>query len=1065
MSILEIKLLGSPHITIDDEPISVDTRKAIALLAYLAVSKQAHRRSSLTVLLWPESDQQRGRTALRRTLASLNKAIGKRWIEADRTSIGLDWSLYEAGQIKADVLKLRETVSIINQLPPSACDQAEPLLTEASTTYNGRFMEGFALNDSPGFDDWQFFESEQINQDMTIIWSRLVTCLAARADFDPAIQFTRQWIALDPLYETPQLELIKLYGWSGQRSAAIRQYEEYVALLEKELGVEPQPETTAVYKQIKANTLPPPNLPTTQPIPIVEPEHKSSTSLTPPLKPRSHLPRISTSFIGRVNEKELVQSRILDENCRLLTIIGPGGVGKTRIALEVGAENLQNFRHGVFFVPLADIDATNHMAPVMADALGFLFYGRSSLKDQLLNYCSDKEMLIIMDNFEHLLDGVPFIMELLQQAPTLKLIVTSQERLNLREEWLIEMEAFTCPDEANYASNSAYQLFVQRAQQVNPRFAPESEEILCIAQICRFVGGLPLGLELAATWVRLFSPCEIVDEMARNLDFLTSSLQDLPERHRSLQAVFNYAWQLLTDREQETFAKLALFRGSFGIPAALQIMKVSLSSLITLADKSLLWQLENGRYEIPTVLRQYSRAKLKDNLDHTALERSFASFYLQKAAAQEAHLKGEAQKEAVREIMVDIDNIRHAWQLALTHSQPMDLVDAIPAMLLFFEMRSWLEEGVTTFANAYDLISPNEHIRLKGYLLVALGGCLERLGRHEAARERLENGLEILRPLDDNKLIGLALFYLGVAAEAEGRVNIAVEHLEESLEHFRQEKDRWGMATVYNSLGNCSIGLQDYNQARIHYQESLLLRRHQGDLRGIAICYHNMGNVPIITGNYAEACQFFEKSLQITQQINDRRGVGHALNNIGYSAYLLGNYQEAKRRLQESLVMLSEIRDNRGLAHARQNLGHVAFAEKDWQLAETLYTEALNLFTTAGDRVNAAELMVDLGNVAAQQENDDQARHWYHTTLAATKDISADPIRVDAFAGLLLLTARHDPSFMPYAYADYLIKHPAIKLSTRQKLRAKMEEWPQEVNGSPNAVSMADLESALVNVI
>jgi predicted ATPase len=572
-------------------------------------------------------------------------------------------------------------------------------------------------------------------------------------------------------------------------------------------------------------------------------------------------------------------------------------------------------------------------------------------------------MLLVLDNFEHILDDTSFVIALIRGAPNVKLLVTSQERLNLREEWLYEIEAFSCLSEATYQNSSAYRLFMQRAQQVNPHYTTAPGDVPCMVEICRFVGGLPLGIELAASWVRLFPPCDIVQEMQSGLDFLTSSLQDIPDRQRSLRAVFEYSWQLLTDQEQETFSRLALFRGSFNIPAALKIIQVSLSSLITLADKSLMRQTQHGRYEIPPVLQEYGRARLNALANRRRLEEQFASYYLEAVAALETSLKSSQQKEALRQLRVDLENVRQAWRWGLAHKRLDSLSAALPALLLFFEMRSAVQEGARLFAQAIEALRQDEHWRLLGRLHIVLGACLVRQGEQAAGRQQVAQGMEELRPFQDQQMLALGHFYLGISHETEGDLQEAADSLQQSWQVFQQEKDRWGTANALNALGNVYLRQEIYDEARQVYQESLMLRRHIGDQRGIAISYHNMGNVPVALGNYGEAQRYFEKSLEINRELNDRRGIGHALNNIGYTAYLLGHYVRAEKYLREGLTYLTDIGEQLGIAHVRQNLGHVALAREEWLEAKQFYESSLVHFQAVGDRLNVAEVMQDLEKV------------------------------------------------------------------------------------------------------
>lgn len=1032
MTELSLRLLGTPIVALNNDPIEVDTRKAIALITYLAVTQQPHQRSTLAVMFWPDSNQERSRSALRRTLAALKKAIGKVWVSADRTTIGLDWE-WADGRLWADVLHLRRLIREIEAIDEQNCAAKLGLLREAAALYRGPFLEGFTLTDSPDFDDWQFFQNEQTRQEIAQVWQNLVACLVQSREFEEAIGYGRQWLALDPLNEKPHQQLMQLYAWAGQRSAALRQYSECERILQEELGLPPQPETTAIYEQIKTNTLPSPTL-----------IHQSPSALVPPspistlMRPRHNLPANLNPFVGREREMQAINERLDEPNCRLVTMIGPGGVGKSRLALEVARTRLDRYPHGVYFVPLSEISSASHLITFIADNLHFSFSGRGEPLAQLVDYLRDKQILHVLDNFEHVLEGADVLAEMIRVLPYSTFLVTSQERLNLREEWLFELDAFACPDESHPENSSAFTLFVQRAQQVQSDFNLNGENKRLIRDICRHVGGLALGIELAATWLRLLSPAEIVAQMEQGLDFLTTGLRNVPDRHRSLRAVFEYSWQLLTDEERAAFARLGVFHTPFAMPAAQTIAGLSLPDLLQLADKSLLRSVSDNRYEVPAVLREYALERFaQDERQRQVLDR-YGSYYLRLLARREADLKGAKQREAVEEIRIEIENVRRALRWAVEFEQYDLLPQAVVSLCIFYEIRSLYAEGMQIF-NSLSIESVPEQVSAN--VLVARGIFAHRLGEQLKADRYLRDGLGLARRAQDSAVIALALYYLGNVAEAAGEYEQARVWLEESLKLSETTEDRWSAANALNSLALVYFRQGNYEQSHKCNQESLALRRQLGDKRGIAITYHNMASMAALVGNYIEARRLFQESLELYRMQGDNRGIAHTLNNMGYTICLQGEYAEAQPYLEESLGILLEIGDSRSAAHAFQNLGHVAYGLKDYALAFMRYEESHYLFQSVGDRAGTAEVLVNLGNSARQQQRRSEAMRSYQTAIKTAETIGATAIILDALAGVAQLKGSGGAWTAAADLAAFVATHDDTPPTTHKELAASQEAW------------------------
>jgi DNA-binding SARP family transcriptional activator len=418
-------LLGPPRIERDGEPVRIQRRKAVALLVYLAVTGCSHSRDALATLLWPEYDQSSARNSLRVALAALRGTLGEAWADdADRSAVGqhpLDIDeetirLHLECDVWLDLAEFRERLSACEMHGhpvTETCPDCLPLLEEAAMLYRDDFLASFTLRDSPGFDEFQFFQTEGLRNQLAGALERLVCHHSAQGEYEAAIPHARRWLALDPLHEPAHRHLMALYAQSGQQSAALRQYKECARILKEELDLSPSQETTSLYERVRAGPA----------------DHSERRFVA--AGPRHNLPVQPTPFIGREDELTEIAARLRDPDCRLLTLLGPGGNGKTRLALEAASAQLDNFEHGVFFVSLAPLRSVDAIVPTTANAIGFSFYGGGEPRQQLLDYLREKCMLIILDNYEHLLEGAGLVAQVLETAPHVKILATSRARLNV----------------------------------------------------------------------------------------------------------------------------------------------------------------------------------------------------------------------------------------------------------------------------------------------------------------------------------------------------------------------------------------------------------------------------------------------------------------------------------------------------------------------------------------------------------------------------------------------------------------------------------------------------------
>jgi len=652
--VLTLRLLGKPQVSLGGAPVTgFISAKAQALLFHLAASGRPHTRESLAGLFWGDMPDAQAGKNLRNALSNLRMLVGPYLlITRDEVSFNRQSSYWLDVEV------------FLSALSTDAAQKDLGTLHNAVELYQGDFLEGFYVGEAMPFEEWMLGRRSLLKGLMLQSLHMLVVRHLDREEHAAGIDYANRLLALEPWREETHRHLMMLLARSRQRSAALAQYDRCRQALADELGVEPMPETIALYNRLKAAAAPPPH----------------------------NLPPQPTAFVGREAELAKIASFLNNPLAQLLTLVGPGGIGKTRLALQAAARcvepeaNLeQRFSDGVFFVSLAadeamaSGEAQSSLIAAIATTLRFDSYGPMLPQAQLLNHLREKDMLLILDNLEQLIPEARQLGHLLRFAPRVKLLVTSRARLNLQEEWLMEVPGLNVPSTAvppeSLAAYSAVALFVQQARRVLAGFTFSEAETESVIRVCQLVEGVPLGIELAASWLRMLTCKEIAVEIEQGLDFLTTSLQNVPERHRSLRAVFDYSWDLLSPAEQETFRQLAVFRGGFHRQAAARVVAAaSLPMLAGLVDKSLLRRDAAGRYEIHDLLRRYAEEKLSaDPMESERVRDRHCHYYAELMVAHQAGLKGEDVSEALTTLNVERDNVRAAWNWALSHRRVEEL--------------------------------------------------------------------------------------------------------------------------------------------------------------------------------------------------------------------------------------------------------------------------------------------------------------------------------------------------------------------------------------------------------
>lgn len=727
----------------------------------------------------------------------------------------------------------------------------------------------------------------------------------------------------------------------------------------------------------------------------------------PPLRTLSahphNLPPQPTPFVGRTEELREIGSRLQDPSCRLLTLIGPGGMGKTRLALQAAAEQIEAFTHGVYFVPLDAINDPALLAPAIAEALRISFYQRDAPEAQLHSYLREKQLLLLLDNFEHLAAGARLVAELLVHAPGLKILVTSRERLSLREEHIYAIAGMDFPTAASPAleSYAAVQLFVQQAQLADPEFRLDAEQRACVAHICARVQGMPLALELAASWLRALSCAEVAEELAHNLDLLSSTQRDRPDRHRSLRAVFEYSWQLLDATEQEALSAWAVFQGAFRREAAAALLHApeqrpstaaTLALLAALVDKSLLQRRHNDRYAMQALLHDYALEKLHLAPEREAeIRRRHCTYHAAFLHRQEAALQNERQKDALEAIAGAFEDLRAAWQWATQQRCLEALTQAAPSLAIFLTMRGRSLEGLALFDTAIAALetvtAPTTPV-IRALLLSFRATFLIDLDRYDEARASAEAALEVQRRADARSQLASTLNTMGRIAWVKGDYTTALAHYREALTLYQAEDDLTGQAHTYDHLGTVAWALGDYTEAHRHFEQALAFYRRTQNPRGIANVLDHLGVTAREIGDYETALQCFRESVERLQDLGAPLQLAYAANHLAGMLAMKEGLAGAAPYFEQCIATGREIGERRIVAYTLYDWALMLTEESARDRAVPMFQESLALFEHIGDQFGLALAQTALGDVALDRDDHLHARQYYAAALQTACNIN-----------------------------------------------------------------------------
>jgi predicted ATPase len=785
----------------------------------------------------------------------------------------------------------------------------------------------------------------------------------------------------------------------------------------------------------------------------------------PELQPTINLPVISTPFIGREKELTDIANLLTNAECRLLTLVGPGGTGKTRLAIQVASQLIANFESGIYFISLAPLETIDAIIPAIARAVQFSFRTLSNdprppedALAQLVCYLRQKHLLLVLDNWEHLVAGSNLASSLLSEVAGIKILATSRERLNLKEEWVYDVRGLAYPTSSHsqYLDHySAIQLFIQTAQRQRSGYQPDSTEIQCIAEICRAVQGMPLAIELAASWIRTLACQEIARQVSLNLDFLATTQRDLPERHRSLRAVFDHSWNLLSDEERAIYTRLSVFQGGFTLDAAADVAQSPFPALAALVDKSLLNRTSTGRYELHEMLKQFVTQHLVENKEEYRKTRDRHFDYFNKWLVHYWRaLTGAGQRKAIDEIQVEFENLRKAWDWGIQCQEWGRMIPFSRVMFLFMDISGKMSYGIEDFRNGLKkvrMLAPvyPEDKELQYFFAILLGynrTHLMTMDWYEKALELEREMYQLIKDLPPSSERAFALLLINFGRETQpleealanvqsserifeqnedvfsralalgdwagmvyygtpGGSDEAVILFEKALQILKASGDFWATTITLNGLARVRNNRGEYERSRELLLEALKIYQEIGDEWRAVDVNFSLGQNATWTGDYDKAREYFKNNLDFVQRMGYPIYYASNLDCLGYIEFLSRNYDEALRYYQESLTIYQKAEEDRGIAITYNNLGDIAKAQGDYHLARRYFEDANRLLTDDMDIWIRSIIIKNLGKIRFIFHEYSQAEFYLRKALNLSRRIDRIPDILDVYVTLAQIQA------------------------------------------------------------
>ena len=993
MASFHLTLFGSFLAEWQGRPLSFRSDKIRALLAYLVVeSGAAHDRSALANLLWSEKTEPDAHnnlrvslSRLRRTLRPVSQGLGSEVLDIGPQTVQLRLPA-DAARCYIDVRIFDELMRTCANHPHRAlthCQVCNRRLRQAAALYQGEFLPALSVLPSPVFAEWQQRKQEHYQDEMVLLLKALATHEQLLGDWSLAEQSWRRLVQFVPWEETAHRALMGLLAERGEREGALAQYEQCRHILRTELGIPPSHETIELADALRTSR-------------TVPQQRKPSQTMTD-----ATLPQPTTPFVGRTRELRQLKQTLLDPAYRLVVITGPGGAGKTRLALAVTAQIAAYFEDGVRLVSLADTQ-NYEQGPVLphavAHALRLDLNGRQSPARQVLDYLHSRDIFLLLDNLEHLMGEEAFIVDLLQHTKRVTLLVTSRERLSVQAAYNLPLAGLDVPpahvmDVESALTFDSVRLFNERAMRQPQAAALDDGNVGYVARICRLVEGLPLALELAAAWAGYLTYVELCQTVAENMDMLGVELVDMPARQRSIRATLDSSWQLLAPPLQTNLRQLAVFRGGFQREAALKIANTTLNSLNALIDKSLLRRDNEGRYNWHPLVQQFAEQKLQRQPDAQRIYHAHARFYLTLVADQELALTGWQPREAADRLRIDWENIQQAIAWAAPQGDLEAVQGSLAPLSEYFVQASLTEMGISLFHAIEKWINERNTAPppfLSEYIRIHLARCLLTQGKTNEALQVIDQVLRVdERVRLPTLLLVTAYLHRGRCLQQQARFAEAQEILEKALQLAQTDQLIHIEAQILGNLAGVYGARHHFDAAKSCLEKAEGLAHEIGNRRLLCHALSILNSIHFNQGDYERSLEISQRVVAISQEMDFRVGQSQGLYLLAGVYRQLGALREARQAAERALLSVEE----RGHPYEQMVIRQqIALMHNDMGLHYQAYHELLDLLHTCREgkwRWQEVDILTDLTRVLCHLGDYQRANHYFQEAEQLAEEIGA----------------------------------------------------------------------------
>ncbi|MEN8171798.1 MAG: BTAD domain-containing putative transcriptional regulator [Chloroflexota bacterium] len=1025
MKFLKISLFGTFHIQKPDETeIRFRSGRILGLLSFLISEADcSHNREKLLALIWPETSGDLARSNFRVALHRIRKAMDQDSIQDNKYILTTTSTVQfnPDSDYWLDTNTFTETITTCqqaqNQMGRLDKDQIV-LLEQALEIYKGDFLSNVDIS-SERFEEWLYAKRETYHR--AAIWACIILSenYIRQKSWQPALAIAYRQISLEPWVDEGHRQVIKMLIMTGQPGAAIEHFKKFSKDLADEIGVDPQPETKRLYDDIKNGTW-------------------NAESLSQRIR-RFHFPTDFSPFVGREEDLTQIIRWLEAPHCRLISLVGSGGVGKTRLATQASIRISENqkvdFPAGIYFIPLEEVITLDGFISNITKALDIPIVPGETLKSALLKHLRKKKLLLVFDNFEHLMPMKDLVMSILQSAPGVKIIITSREHLGFQAEWILSVYGLPFPqslDVENPESFPAVKFFIQSVRRIQPGLSNAlAQKTEAIIRICQLVEGLPLALELAANWVPVLSFTEIAAGIGQGIGIMQTNNLDVPERHRSMETVFDYSWALLPPRHQELLEHLSLFSGEFDRQAAEIIANASLSGLAALVQKSFLHRSTvTGKYHIHPLLKQFARKRLaarekqKEESESSLVRQRYSQYYLGQIIQQKDDLMLRNSWQDIKKHQAELPHLHQAWRWAVEHRDFETIGQSSTALAVIYLHLGLYSDGFAVLdmaiANLRNLMQQEDDPapdlkRTLGRLLVETAGFwsfLNEIGKsEELAQEAWEIGQETADfyiQMKSQYWIGNARFYLSEISES-------MEHIKK-IDQILQNPDLEGSAGekalaqmfLRDAVGKVSLFSGDYAVAEDNLIAAVNQFRFYDNALLQAYSLLSLCNLYLKRFYFDLAHQKIEQAQKIFDQEQYPRGHGHLLFTRGELYVSLGDWKRSFEYFQQSNDISDSISENLNFPLYHNQLGLIFAGQNDLLQAQQHFERSVHISRALNQKLEEADSTYGLGIVAEKSGDIKKAEKHFHDSLTIKNTLALFIPPLESLAGLARLALLDD---------------------------------------------------------